>query len=141
MNREDRRVWMNAAYRALGHLPADILARAARTAMQTADHPSKIVPGIIAAAEPDLARERSIQRMTSGAGVALPRPGRERPTAAELDAICKQHRVGRYATDHDARARHGERIGDLDPNRPCRAPTRADYIRMGVDPAVLDAEA
>ena len=29
--------------------------------------------------------------------------------------------------------------GSLDPNRPCRTPTREDYLRMGVAPEALDA--
>ena len=31
-----------------------------------------------------------------------------------------------------------EASGGLDPDRPCRAPTRADYLRMGVAPEMLD---
>lgn len=49
MNREDRREWLNAAYRVLGEVPADLLRKGADRAMVTVDHPSKIVPAIMAA--------------------------------------------------------------------------------------------
>jgi len=47
MTVEDRDTWFDAAYMAVGHLPPDVLRAAALRAMQTADHPSKIVPAII----------------------------------------------------------------------------------------------
>lgn len=47
MSVEDRDTWFDAAYLAVGHLPPNVLRRAAIRAMQTADHPSKIVPAII----------------------------------------------------------------------------------------------
>jgi hypothetical protein len=47
MSREDRKMWLNAAYRVLGHLPIGLLRRGCMKAMETADHPSKIVPTIV----------------------------------------------------------------------------------------------
>ena len=47
MNADARREWLIAAYSALSHLPVDLLERGCKVAMQTVDHPSKIVPAII----------------------------------------------------------------------------------------------
>jgi hypothetical protein len=43
-----RREWLAVAWATLKHLPADILAIGCKAARQTCDHPSKIVPTIIA---------------------------------------------------------------------------------------------
>jgi hypothetical protein len=48
MTEEGRREWLAVAWETLKHLPADLLARGCRKARQTCDHPSKIVPTIIA---------------------------------------------------------------------------------------------
>jgi len=47
MSIDDKDTWYDAAYMALSHLPAGAVKAAAVRAMQTADHPSKIVPAII----------------------------------------------------------------------------------------------
>jgi len=47
MSVDDKDTWYDAAYMALAHLPAGAVKAAAVRAMQTADHPSKIVPAII----------------------------------------------------------------------------------------------
>lgn len=145
MARADRRAWLNAAWAALRHVPLPILKRGAAAAMRKADHPSKIVPAIMEAIEPDLAAERRISRLRADAEAqrsqnALPAPGDERATRDELDAICKQHGVGRYSSADGGvdPSRPAVVPTHADPDRPCRAPTRADYIRLGVDPAVLD---
>lgn len=74
MTESDRRDWYAAAYRALAHLPADLIERGAREALKVADHPSKIVPAIIAAAEPDLRWRQRNARLGEPAP-ALPPPG------------------------------------------------------------------
>ncbi len=56
MGRDDRRAWLNAAYRVIGDVPPDMLAKATREAMKTADHPSKIVPAITKALREDAER-------------------------------------------------------------------------------------
>lgn len=53
MSPEDQRVWLNAAYRALDGIPIKLLKRGAATAMAKADHPSKIVPAIMAEVRED----------------------------------------------------------------------------------------
>lgn len=48
MDEESRRDWLAVAWDTLKHLPPHILASGARHARQVCDHPSKIVPAIIA---------------------------------------------------------------------------------------------
>lgn len=48
MTEEARREWLAVAWGTLKHLPADMLARGCEAARATCDHPSKIVPTIIA---------------------------------------------------------------------------------------------
>lgn len=48
MSQSDQRVWLNAAYKALDGIPIALLKRGCAAAMRTADHPSKIVPAILA---------------------------------------------------------------------------------------------
>lgn len=47
MSGDARKEWLAAAYRVIGHIPADILNHGAKKAMEQADHPSKIVPIIV----------------------------------------------------------------------------------------------
>ncbi len=51
MTEEARGEWFAVAWETLSHLPADILQDGCRKARQTCDHPSKIVPAIVAATE------------------------------------------------------------------------------------------
>lgn len=130
---------MEAAFASLRHLPIDLIEKGAKAAQMTADHPAKIVPAIIAATKDDLAWR---QRMNAGRPqaeqtAALPAPGDERCTPAEIDAICKQFAVGRYAKASTKGSPHTplEMPRTADPDRECRAPTREDYIRLfGIDP-------
>ena len=48
MTEEARREWLLVAWETLKHLPPDILHRGCEVARATCDHPSKIVPAIIA---------------------------------------------------------------------------------------------
>lgn len=48
MTEDSRREWLAVAWETLRHLPPDMLARGCETARETCDHPSKIVPAIIA---------------------------------------------------------------------------------------------
>lgn len=143
MSLDDRDTWFEAAMLALADVPADLLQRGALVAMKEADHPAKIVPAIMREVGDSLAaRRRNVQmgaRVKSEAP-ALPAPGGEQPTAAEIDAICKRFSVGRYSRADGGvdPSRPAVVPTHADPDRECRAPTRADYIRLGVDPAVLD---
>ena len=139
MGQDERRTWIDAAFTALRHLPIDVIEAGARVAARTADHPSKIVPAVIAAADGEIAWRKRMNTPQPPASdrAVLPAPGSERGTAAELDAVCKRFAVGRYAKEQP-RGGAGPTPMGKDPDRPCRAPTRADYLRLGVDPAVLD---
>ncbi|WP_419808374.1 hypothetical protein [Sphingomonas sp.] len=143
MGKEDRRNWLAAAFASLRHLPLDVIEAGCREAARVADHPSKIVPAVIAATEADMAwrKRNSVPRLSAPSAPALPAPGDERPTSDELDAICKRFAVGRYATAQPQRdpARPVAQPAHADPQRPCRAPTRDDYLRLGVDPSVLES--
>lgn len=48
MTEEARGEWLRVAWETLKHLPADLLSMGCRKARETADHPSKIVPIILA---------------------------------------------------------------------------------------------
>lgn len=140
MSEDDRDTWFEAARLALIDVPVDLLQRGAKHAMLHADHPSKIVPLIAREAAAGLASRRSASAIWEGADnspLALPAPGAERPTADELASICKQFGVGRFSKAASADPRE---IGpSADPDRPCRTPTREDYLRMGVPPSSLNA--
>ena len=140
MSEDDRDTWFEAARLALIDVPVDLLQRGAKHAMLHADHPSKIVPLIAREAAAALASRRSASAIWEGADnspLALPAPGSERPTADELATICKQFGVGRFSKAAPADRR--EVSPSADPSRPCRVPTREDYLRMGVPAASLDA--
>lgn len=137
MGQVERRTWMEAAFASLRHLPMDVIEKGAKSACKTADHPSKLIPAIIAVAEPEMAWRRRV-KAPAPAEAALPAPGGERPTSAEVDAICKQFSVGRYSKAADVTTGRPAPMS-LDPNRPCRKPTRADYLAMGISADVLDA--
>jgi hypothetical protein len=66
MQHAARKEWLRSAYIVLGDIPPATLQRAARAAMGVADHPSKIVPAIMAEAKALMARERSIAMMEDG---------------------------------------------------------------------------
>jgi len=147
MDDETRREWLNAAYLALEGIPLDLLQRGAKDALKTADHPSKIVPAITksvgAAWENRIALEsRRAQtahevamQIEQNRQAKLPAPG---PDALGNPETTKQilDRVwpNRFKHEPDYRP---EAL-NLDPDRPTRAPTRADYEAMGVEPETLD---
>ena len=136
MPTEDQDTWFEAAMKALAGMPIGLLQRGAAAAMLKADHPAKVVPAIMAEVGDAWERRKRLARPeTKVSTPALPAPGQEYATPAELDAICKQFKVGRYSDYRPA----GE------PARPKsvtgasgalgRKPTRADYIRLfGIDP-------
>lgn len=65
MGVEAQDMWLEAARMALADIPADILRNAATVAMQTADHPSKIVPAIVKAAREPMEWRRQNARYAS----------------------------------------------------------------------------
>lgn len=110
---EDNRVeWMKAAGMALAHLPADLLRHGAKAAMRTADHPSKIVPTIIATTEDDYAaRKRQVRDIAEHEALFGPEANN-----LPLPAPPAEPLTGRYRPP--------------DP-RP-RNPTVADYLALGL---------
>lgn len=59
MDTQARRVWFNAAVRALDGIPILLLQRGVEAATAKADHPSKIVPTILATVKDDWAWRRN----------------------------------------------------------------------------------
>jgi hypothetical protein len=59
MTEEARGEWLRIAWATVGHLPADLLAIGCEKARETADHPSKIVPIIIAETTERMERRRA----------------------------------------------------------------------------------
>ncbi len=81
MDTDTRRLWYNAAVRALEGMPIGLVRRGAQAAMVKADHPSKIIPAIIKEVESDWNWRK---RMKSPAITAIPyRP--ERPMMSEAE--------------------------------------------------------
>lgn len=58
MTADDRKAWAHAAYMTIGDVEPDALRRAAQAARETADHPAKVVPAIVAALRAERERER-----------------------------------------------------------------------------------
>lgn len=135
MTEDERFAWIEAAFTALRHLPLDVIGEGAREALRTADHPSKIVPAIIASTRGVMAWRHRMNTPITPSGALLPAPGAERGTRSELDAICKKFAVGRYAREQAASDANAPASMGRNPDRDCRTPTREDYIRLfGVDP-------
>lgn len=84
MTEEARRDWLAVAWGTLKHLPADVLESGCRVARETCDHPSKIVPAIIASTKDQMRLHREA-REWSEPQQALPRPDYVTPEqAAEI---------------------------------------------------------
>lgn len=84
MSQDDQDAWLEAAYQALDGIPIALLERGAAAAMKSADHPSKIVPAIIAEVE-ETWNWRKEHRVTSRPPmISGPRPPRS--ASALMDA-------------------------------------------------------
>ena len=128
MSKDDRNEWLRAAWLTIGHLPADLLKRGCEVARRTADHPSKIVPAILGDAEAEIRRrKRTISECSDDIELI------ETQIRAELEQRAADER-GRQI------AMAAPKSLAPPPNHSGRPvnPTRADYIAMGVDPAVID---
>jgi hypothetical protein len=80
MTEEARRDWLAVAWATLKHLPPDVLVTAARHARQTCDHPAKLVPAIVDAANKSLAWRRNA--IDDAPQKALPPPDYVKPEEA-----------------------------------------------------------
>lgn len=87
MTSEDQRAWLNAAYKALDGIPIALLRRGAAVAMGKADHPSKIVPAIMA----EIQGTWDWRRRTRAAirPTALPAPRETAEEKAEREEVAK----------------------------------------------------
>lgn len=62
MDEAARGEWLAVAWDTLKHLPSDLLSIGCRKAREVADHPSKIVPAILAETDETLRRRRELAR-------------------------------------------------------------------------------
>lgn len=125
MTEEARGEWLRVAWETLKHLPADLLAIGCRRAREICDHPSKIVPAILAETRESMARRREERRDLSSDMLRL--PPAETCTAEQAAAILAELGLSTAA---------GERVKRC--LGPPRLPTREDYIAMGADPRSLE---
>jgi hypothetical protein len=86
MNEEARRDWFAVAWDTLKDIPPNDLARAARKARETCDHPAKIVPAIVKAVEDMRPWEKFIRHEPE----QLPEPERAICTPAEMRQIKRE---------------------------------------------------
>lgn len=138
MAETDRNEWLRVAWGTLRDLPAGLLERGCDVARRTCDHPSKIVPTILREVDTALRRRRGDR----GRVMALLAAPSRYPWETDLKPEATE-----YVTPEQARAicqEEGLPMPKMPssaprPKGPARMPTRADYIAMGVDPAVFDA--
>ena len=142
MDQAERKIWLAAAYKALDGIPITLLRRGARAAMETADHPSRIVPIIAADVRDEWGwrkRNRAPRSSEVAAARTLDRKDDGYCTPAEAATICRKFGIGQHAVTRMVNPARLAPAGHVpDAARTSRPPIRADYIRMGVDPAVLD---
>lgn len=128
MTEEARGEWLAVARKTVDHLPADLLAIGCKKARETCDHPSKIVPTILAEVSQMLKWRRKSARDTEQHET---RRLEAKPcTPAEAERILDAEGI--------IDAVRGNLAKPFD-RGPRRNPTRQDYIDMGVDPAVFDS--
>ncbi|KQN12018.1 hypothetical protein [Sphingomonas sp. Leaf28] len=132
MDEDSQDTWFEAARIALDGIPIGLLQRGAEAAMQKADHPSKVVPAIMAEISEAWARRKRLAAPVAAArSNALPEP--DRCTPAEAAEIIASFKIGRTA----GAVRDPSRLAPVPgaTETPGSRPTRADYIRLfGVDP-------
>lgn len=102
MTEDAKAEWLAVAWQTLKHLPGDLLSAGCLHARKTADHPSKIVPAIVAYAEPRLAsRKRTERECAPSDAPRLAAPSYVTP--AEASEILKEFglKTGAASTDGD----------------------------------------
>jgi hypothetical protein len=87
MGEGEREAWLHAAWAALKHLPSDLIEAGAKVAMAKADHPSKIVPAILAEVADVFDRRRKSAAMDRP--TALPAPRETAEEKAEREEVAK----------------------------------------------------
>lgn len=73
MTEESRRDWLTVAWETLKHLPADLLHDGCQEARAKCDHPSKIVPAIVAATAERFEGRKRVEHVTTSTAY-LPAP-------------------------------------------------------------------
>lgn len=99
MTEEGRREWLAVAWETLKHLPADLLARGCQKARETCDHPSKIVPAILAETDQSMGWRRDAVR-SSGETVPTSLAESDRCTPEQAAAILDEYGLkSRFASN------------------------------------------
>jgi hypothetical protein len=136
MSPDDRAEWLAAAVDALKHIPFDLLQAGLKETRRRADHPSKVIPFVLDYCEDLVAwRKQELDRARSRARAAdappsLPAPGQTYCTAEEAaEIVDRVFPQARSLRDTPPPIKRG----------PPRMPTKADYLALGVDPAVVEA--
>lgn len=133
MGVEEQDLWFEAAFKALEGIPIKLLKRGAQAALMRADHPSKIVATITKEIGEDWAWRRKASD-PNWLRIEAPAPDAKQDLCSPDDARAILKRFGLDKPDDD----RVDGPMNLDPARPCRKPTREDYIRMGVSPDALE---
>ena len=121
MDRQRRIEWCEVARATVKHLPLDLLRAGCEEARKRADHPAKIVPAILATAEPLLRMRRENNQLA----VEPLRIERHNVQPSSIGAILRETGFGDVADKLAGRtARKAERPAP-------RAPTAEDYRAMG----------
>jgi hypothetical protein len=148
----DATAWLHETGRLLADIPQDILADAIDSCVKSSERGFMPTVGQIrAVADPRMqqrethaARLRSIERVKNGATVAkeeAPRPRAQIDSSLAESTADILKRVWPTMGKHEPGYDDKSEALNLDPNRPTRKPTRADYIRMGVEPSALEGMA
>lgn len=128
MTTDDRDDWLTAAGETLFGIPTDLLAVAAFQARQSADHPSKVVPAIMAVAKgpwtsrkSDLARAQKLHDAVTGKRERKPWEPQEFDEAER----CTPEQAAAIL----------EEVGIAVPSRGASStiPTPEDYVALGLD--------
>lgn len=123
----DRRAWLASAAMTLKGIPADLLERGIVAARRIADHPSRIVPAIMAEiGNAWEARRESVRREQVEAVQRLPAPEADVCTPEQAAAIMAE--FGLSSAMQETVKRH---LG------PPTMPPKEFYLEMGVEPSVL----
>jgi hypothetical protein len=95
MTEEGRRDWLAVAWDTLKHLPPDVLESGARQARQKCDHPSKIVPTIIAETAQMMQWLRDAERYRVEEARRLPPPAADLCTPEQAKQIMAEYGLKR----------------------------------------------
>lgn len=100
MDEVARREWLAVAWATVGHLPADLLKLGCAEARKVADHPSKIVPAIIAETEEMLKRRRELAHYDAP---RLAPPVEQYCTPEQAKAILEEYGLqSKFASNREA---------------------------------------